>query len=453
MQLFQVVADETISFHLDAKSMENGFSSHDLILPEEGSVSVIELRPGKEAAVIKRVDSREPSCHTFEDIVTHTIPEAGPYPDHVYARLLWNVGIVCVYMSEDDMRNDIRRELAEGVINSCEDESFVKVAVDDVTDDWEDIEQKVVLPPPPPALCSKTPASGKRFVADPLLFGSEDPALWEKVYRETIEKKYIKDSRNFSRKIHGCPTKAPQIFLIPRTRGGPSYKQHALQGAASTDLQYAPISKGYSMQNVSSFTIGPVVGEGLCLVNAAYSKIVCVTHIEGGGSVDLRRTCFWKPAKKPHRKIEIHDDARMYVDGVLVETHTWLAENESLWLNGWEKWRRSVALASRGDFHWSGGSFVVAYRHRQKYIGFRKWKIECYVRPSFKLLPETDVFKFLYETLYTKKVSLGLVHPMAGGNNALRPLTKEFLKSLIDSDTAFACQPYVVAAKLLGVEL
>lgn len=79
------------------------------------------------------------------------------------------------------------------------------------------------------------------------------------------------------------------IYFIPRERGGPSYKSVPLEGVINDDVQYCPISKGYPMQDVSSFTLGPIVGEGLCLVNSAFSKSICIMHIEGGGKVDLKR--------------------------------------------------------------------------------------------------------------------------------------------------------------------
>ncbi len=301
--------------------------------------------------------------------------------------------------------------------------------------------------------------SGKRTIADLSLFDSDDPVLWEKIYEETIEIKYSKHNpkRNFSREIHGSSQDNPPIFLIPRVRAGPSYKQCDLFGSDPSDLQYCPISKGYPMQKVSSFTIGPIVGEGLCLVNAAFSKIICVMHIEGGGCIDFRRKCFWKPAKNPDRKIRVLDDSFIEVDGKEVDIHEWLRDNEDLWLEEWERWSKSIALTSRGDFHWDkcgkNESPTIAYKAKQRYMRFQEWKIECYVRPSFELLPETDVFQFLYDVYHNKKVPLGLVHPMTRESGQLQPLTKEYLKELIESDSVMACQPYVVAAKLLGVKI
>nr|QBK92974.1 MAG: uncharacterized protein LCPAC403_01080 [Pithovirus LCPAC403] len=297
-----------------------------------------------------------------------------------------------------------------------------------------------------------TTASTNRIIANLALFDSNDPLLWEQAYKETMEKKYAKGTRKFSRKIYGKPYQDPQIFLIPRVRGGPSYKHYDLKNADPGDLQYCPISKGYPQQNVSSFTLGPYPGEGLCLVNSAFSKIICIMHIEGGGKIDFKRKCFWRPARKPHRNMEIVNDSTMKVDGIEVDIQTWLKNHESSWLKEWTGWSQSIALTSRGGFNWDNGSDVVMYKAKGKYIKFQEWKMECYVKPSFKLLPKTDVFQFLHDVYHNKKISVGLVHPMARRDGKIQPMTKEYLKDLLISDQNMICQPYVIAAKLMNIE-
>ena len=294
--------------------------------------------------------------------------------------------------------------------------------------------------------------STNRIIANLSLFYSDDPLLWEQAYNETMERKYAKNTRNFGRKIHGISCEDPKIFLIPRVRGGPSYKKYDLKDADPSDLQYCLISKGYGMQNVSSFTLGPIPGEGLCLVNAAFSKIICIMHIEGGGEIDFKRKCFWKPARNPQRKIEIVNDSTMKVNGEKVNIQRWLKSNEDLWLEEWTRWSQSIALTSRGGFNWSNNSPIVMYKSKKRYMKFQEWKIECYVKPSYELLSDTDVFKFLHDVYHNKKISIGLVHPMARGDGKLKPMTKKYLKDLLESESSMLCQPYVIAAKLLGIE-
>ncbi len=297
-----------------------------------------------------------------------------------------------------------------------------------------------------------TAASTRRRVADLSLFDTTDPKKWEQIYCDVLEVKYQKTTRNFSRVITGRAygnDKEPPVYLIPRTRGGPSYKEVNLKGVTVEDIAFMPISKGFSMQGLSSFTVGPIVGEGLCLVNAAFSKSICLFHIEGG-QVDLKRINFWRPKHKPERDVELIDEDYMLVDGVKYLIVSWLKYYEDLWFPGWDKWRKCVALCSRGDFHWSKGQTLV-YRHGKNYLSFVDWKKKCYITPSYQHIPETPEYKFLLKVWKQEHRALGLVHPMARSISAQKPITREILRHLFDSDEIMCCQPYVVAARLMDV--
>ena len=267
--------------------------------------------------------------------------------------------------------------------------------------------------------------------------------------------KYAKNTRNFNKKLQCGEWKGsddPPIFLIPRQRGGPSYKKYKLIGANASDLHYALISKGFGMQDVSSFTLGPVVAEGLCIVNAAFSKLICVEHIEGGGRVDLSRKNFWRRVSKPDRSIKVINNLQMMVDGSIVDIKSWLKTNENLWLDEWEKWRKSVALCSLGDFHWTDNSDTVSYRHKGEYLNFVEWKKECYIRPAYELLPTVPAYQFL-EELRKARRPLGLVHPKAFEEESIAPITQKYIIDLFNSPDVMCCMPFVVAAKLLGVKI
>lgn len=300
--------------------------------------------------------------------------------------------------------------------------------------------------------------SSNRIVANLEYFNSNDPIIWENLYQAIQCPKYKKNTRNFNKTVTGKPEDEKLIYMIPRVRGGASFKERKLLGIEdNNNVQYCPISKGYGMQNVSSFTLGPVIGEGLCLVNAAFSKSVCIMHIEGGGVVDYKRKNFWKSSRKPERQISIIDDEHICVDGNIVETFVWLKDNEDLWLKEWMKWRNSIALCSLGDFHWTRlrakeYSPTIAYYNKGKYLNFVEWKIECYVKPSYKLLPGTDVIIYLKE-LYEKNIPLGLVHPKSVKGEAEIPVTKEFLINLFNDSNIMCCQPYVVAAFIINIKL
>lgn len=297
--------------------------------------------------------------------------------------------------------------------------------------------------------------SGKRTIGKFKLFKTDDEEDWEKEYVRIMNKKYSKYSRRFSAIITGKKMKNPPIFVVPRIRAGPSFKSIPLKGVDNEDVYYAPISKGFSMQEVSSFSLGPIIGEGLCLVNAAFSKCIMISHIEGGGIVDYRRKNFWRPVSRssPERKIKLINEKYMKVDGEKVKIFEWLKENEDLWLNEWEKWRKSIALCSQGDFHWADSSPVIAYRYKKKYLNFVDWKIECYIKPSYELLPETDVIKFLLKVWKKHKIPLGLVHPKGIDEEKCSRLTEERIKEMFESPVEMCCQPYVIAGWLLGVEV
>ena len=183
-----------------------------------------------------------------------------------------------------------------------------------------------------------------------------------------------------------------------------------LEGVNQEDVQYCPISKGFVMNDLSSFALGPVVGEGLVLVNAAYSKSITVAHLEGGGKVDLKRKNFWRRARKPERNIEVVSEKVMKVDGVSYDIDEWLDNNSRLWHEEWLTWSRTIALCSREDFHWTDNlGETLIYLVQGRYLTFVEWKRRSYITP-LNLLPQVPAFQFLRE-LYEKKIPLGLVHP------------------------------------------
>jgi hypothetical protein len=326
-------------------------------------------------------------------------------------------------------------------------------------------------------------ASGKRLVAHQSIFESQDEKDWERVYKEVFSEKYAKETRNFSRKITGksegkqnrsglleiikmhlisnialfvLEYLEPPIYIIPRQRGGPSYKEVKLIGASPLDLQYCLISKGYPMQDVSSFTLGPIVGEGLCVVNVAFSKCIDIMHIEGivgKGSygVDLKRKNFWHRSRRPRYDIKNVSMTKLKVNGKVVNKIDWLKEHEKEWLDEWRIWRDMVALCSEGSFHWSPQT--VSFRHNGEYLDFVTWKKKCYIAPAYALIPKTSVFKFIKRIWEQEGIPLGLVHPKGMKMTPEEPLTRESLQELFDSEETMACMPYVFVGVLFGLPI
>lgn len=241
--------------------------------------------------------------------------------------------------------------------------------------------------------------------------------------------------------------------MIPRQRGGTSYKATSLIGVQTNeDVQYCPISKGFSQQDVSSFTLGPIVGRGLCLVNAAFSVTICTCHLQGG-KFDPKSKNFWRKFRSPERIVRKINDKFMMVDNLVVNIKDWLAQNTSLWFEQWELWRKAIAMCSRGDFHWCDDlGETLCYKLNDEYIDFVKWKKLCYIGPSYQLLPQTKVFQFL-KKLYDSKIPIGLVHPKAITDAPETPFTTSQIRELYDSTDVLCCQPFIVAGLLMGVTI
>ena len=294
-------------------------------------------------------------------------------------------------------------------------------------------------------------ASQNRKIADPKLFESSDPQLWETVYNEIMDKKYAKGTRNYSTKMQ-CAKWSGQgeapIYVIPRQRGGPSYKKHKLENGDPDNIHYALISKGFGMQDLSSFSLGPIIGEGLCLVNAAFSKLICIMHVEGGGQFDPSYKNFWKRSK-PIRKINLVSETHMIVDSILCNIKEWLFVNEHLWLEEWDKWRKAIALCSLGNFHWADDSPTIGYKYKDRYLDFVEWKKECYIKPSYELLPHVPAFQYL-QKVHQEGRALGLVHPKGIDEEIIPILTPQHIVELFKHPVEMVCQPYVVAGRLLG---
>lgn len=286
--------------------------------------------------------------------------------------------------------------------------------------------------------------------------------FWNKLYEKKYENvKYKKNTKNFSTVIHGKSVEDPNIYVIPRQRGGPSYKDVQLEYDNVEDIQFCPISKGFSMQDVSSFTLGPVVGHGLNIVNSAFSKCIAIKHIDGSGYYDENLKKFWKKTKKgPIRNIINKSENTMSVDGHTVNKKKWLEKNKDIWFEDWKKWSDSIRMNPLGDFNWSNDSETLIYcdcitNDDNLYMNFVSWKKECYIKPAYELFNRNDnkVINFLKLLYNTKKISIGLVHPMAKLGKKEKAITTNYIRNLYDSNEIMTCMPYVVAGYLLNVNI
>lgn len=291
--------------------------------------------------------------------------------------------------------------------------------------------------------------------ADAKLFETDDLSVWEQAYQTYMDPKYRKQSKKFNQILHGTKwikSDQPPIYVVPRVRTE-SYKQVKLEGVDNADVYYAPISKGFCLQDVSSFVMGPIVGQGLCLVNMAFSKEITVAHIEGHGKFNLKRKNFWQAARHPKYEIQVLNDERMMVDGQEFSIVSWLEQKKQEWYPEWLKFSRAVALCGKGQFHWNNGSPTVLYYHDARYLKFVEWKKQIYIAEAYKLLPDIPAFQWLKKVWLDHRRVLGLVHPKGKSGSAELPITREYIRDLYDSETEMSCMPYVVAGKLLDVSI
>lgn len=285
---------------------------------------------------------------------------------------------------------------------------------------------------------------------------------WEMLYKEKYEgNKYAKNTKNFSKVIHGKPTNNPNIYIIPRQRGGPSYKDVKLEYDDANNIQFCPVSKGYSMQDVSSFTLGPVVGHGLNVVNCAFSKSISVKHLDGSGQFSSENKKYWKKNRKgPVRKITNLSEDYMEVDEVIYKKIEWLENNKHLWYDNWIQWHDAIRLCENGNFNWCEDSDVLIFcncidtPNVNIYMNFVQWKKTCYIKPAYELFEKNNsVIEFLKMVYHEKKISIGLVHPKGKDKYREKAITAELIRKLYDSEYEMACMPYVVAGYLLNVTI
>jgi hypothetical protein len=286
---------------------------------------------------------------------------------------------------------------------------------------------------------------------------------WETVYQEKYNgNKYKKNTKNFSKIIHGKVIENPNIYIIPRKRGGPSYKDVKLEYDNTEDIQFCPISKGYSMQDVSSFTLGPIVNHGLNLINSAFSKSIAIKHIDGSGIYTEKNKKYWKKNRKGAiRNIVNISDNKMKVDGIEVDKIEWLEENKDFWFENWKKWHDSIRLDANGlndSINCINRNEVIIYcncidvPNQNVYMDFITWKKKCFIGEAYKLLNKKDnrVMNFLKLLYCEKKISIGLVYPIGKKEDKEKAITPELINYLYNShEMTRMC--YVVAGYLLGV--
>jgi hypothetical protein len=223
-------------------------------------------------------------------------------------------------------------------------------------------------------------------------------------------------------------------------------------------IQFCPISKGFSMQDVSSFTLGPVVGHSLNIVNNAFSKCIAIQHIDGSGTFTIENKKFWKKNRKgPVRDIINASSKSMIVDGEIVNKKVWLETHLDLWYDQWKLWHDAIRLSPHGSFQWTTTEPILYCNCIDKpgkrvYMNFVEWKKSSYIAPAYKLFEQNNpVIEFLKQVYFEKKVSIGLVHPKGRDAYMEKALTPDLITRMYNDPDNMACMPYVVSGYLLQV--
>jgi hypothetical protein len=315
----------------------------------------------------------------------------------------------------------------------------------------------------PEKKAKKEPLSFLDQGAQKKLLASNNMQVWEEAYQKCVPFKYSK-SRYSPKKVDASEDKkeipAPRVYVIPRIRTQ-SYKI-PLEGVDDpTTIVYCPISKGYGMQGLSTFSLGPSCDPKnpfLVLVNGAYSKVIAVEHLEGKGCFDLKRKNFWKRARKPLFTIEMEGFDKIRVNQKLFDLSSWLNDNRQLWYPEWSKWSKHVTFYGEGSFHWSKTPTVTycnPYLQEDlqedskalQFIDFATWKQQYYIQPGLQLMESRWEWKYLVSLLKSGRV-IALTHPEGHAFPPQQPLQLSLLQELIDSKEDFCTMPYVVAFKL-----
>ena len=289
-------------------------------------------------------------------------------------------------------------------------------------------------------------------IADPVLFKSTDADVWNNAYRTVQNPKYKIGKRKYSKKIVGRTVTDPKIYCVPRRRGQ-SYKTKAFKEVRdNSDLYYCEASKGYRFGDLSSFAAGPIVGHGINVLSAVWSKRIFTSHIEGG-HFDITKPNFWaKPDRASCRRVEWICKNIIKVDGDKYTVNKWLKENMKEWYGEWKNWSEAIALCGEPTFKWMCNYDCIAWVINNKVRTDSKqcW-FDTYVTWLYGIWDNLDTYSFVEDVMKVDKKSIVLVHPMLSIDSD-EPITRQVIHDHIDSG-ATMCAPYCLMAKLLGMKL
>lgn len=281
-------------------------------------------------------------------------------------------------------------------------------------------------------------------VALPKFLDTTDEETWKKIYKKVQNEKYAVGKRKYNKKIVGTETETPKIYVVPRRRGK-SYKHFKDENDTplSDHAYWCEASKGFRFGDLSSYTAGPIVGHGINVLSATWSKRVYALHLLGG-KFDINKKDFWDK-RKPKRKIV---DDKIVVDDQEYPINEWLTDNKDEWYSEWKKWSQAVALCGEPSFKWMSNYKNVCWIINNKIrFDFKVCWYETYVKWLHQFWETLDTFKYVKKVF--DKRNIVLVHPMVG-DYSKGPTTIEDIKARVKNNRIIEA-PWVLTSKLLGI--
>ncbi len=285
----------------------------------------------------------------------------------------------------------------------------------------------------------------KRKIANLSLLDTTDKDTWMNAYNLVQVDRLKPGYYNYSKKLMGKPTQKPTIHVVRRVRGGDSYKSVQLNDLDGNtipvnDIFWVPSSKGYSFSDISPYVIGPIIGHGINILNAVWSKHVTVGHLNG--KFNLNSKNFWKKSSKD---VDIDDIQEIF--------------NSKKWYIEWKKWSDHVALCGDPAFNWVDNmGLTIAYVKNKDvnintdsfYKNEKEFHRDTYEKWLSEAWDNLESFKYLYRRFTQDKVHIALIHPIISSEHDMSiPITAEYMEKWIQ-DGNLMNTPMLLAMKLIS---
>lgn len=287
-------------------------------------------------------------------------------------------------------------------------------------------------------------------MAVPYVLYTKDEQIWKDTYNKVQADKYKPGYKKYSKDLKKySPQKSPEIYIVQRIRGGPSYKEQLNDIPNSEQFYYVEASKGYRFSDLSPYVAGPVIGKGINVLNTAFSGLISVQHIEGG-TVDLSKKYYWSNDKK--RDVELLENNMMLIDGILYNRYEWLESNTELWYDNWQEWNESIRLSGEPSFKWLSTSDTVTWcleddSGNRKYYDYNEYMAETYGKYLNEYWDTSDTYHFVRKLLIEKRFTIVIVHPIVTWHDPEQPITIDYINDRIDEGHMMN-GPFVLAHKL-----